>query len=218
MLEMINKNKIRADDYISILMILSYLGFALFFRIEAFVSIMVYPFASLAIFGILKIINGLNKKKKDNSGNLNKILLGTVYLIFGVLFLNFILIQPNITGNIIITLIAFPMLIVGIAAVVKGYLVDIYLIGSRLINIIIGIITIVISLMAFTVSEEVFVIYFAILLIVLLINILSRAALYLSEFGLSLSHLRNFKLFLYIISDYLLTVDRNGNLILSKIE
>lgn len=48
-------------------------------------------------------------------------------------------------------------------------------------------------------------------------NIISRAALYLSEFGLSLLHKNNFKLFFYIISDYLIYVNEEGNIVLTKI-
>jgi hypothetical protein len=54
------------------------------------------------------------------------------------------------------------------------------------------------------------------LFVILFVNILSRAALYLSEYGLSLMHLRNFKIFFYIISDYLIFVNHEGNLVLEK--
>ena len=54
--------------------------------------------------------------------------------------------------------------------------------------------------------------------LIVLVNVISRAAMYLSEFGLSVLRLSNFKLFFYIISDYLLFVDQDGNIILNKIE
>ncbi len=46
----IDKNKIKADNYISVLIIASFLLFALIFKLEALLSVIVYPFACLAIF------------------------------------------------------------------------------------------------------------------------------------------------------------------------
>jgi len=110
------------------------------------------------------------------------------------------------------------MMVVGIAGITKGILIDIYSEKYRVENILIGIVTLVISVMAFVSTEENYIIHILTLSNVLLINILSRAALYLSEYGLSLIHLKNFKLFFYIISDYLLYIDINGNIVLSKVK
>jgi len=218
MLDLIDKNKIRADDYITISMILMYLLYAIFFTLEAYVSLIVYPLIALMVTGILKIVNSLKKKNRGNDSNFNQILRGIIYIIFGWFFINNILIQPNITPNRIITLIAFPLVIVGMAGIIKGILIDIYSAKHRVLNILIGLVTLIISVMAFASTEENYIIYILTLSTIFLINILSRAALYLSEYGLSLIHLKNFKLFLYIISDYLLYIDINGNIVLSKIE
>lgn len=215
--EIINKNKIKADDYISVFMIVSYLLFALFFRIEAFMSIVVYPFASLGIFGVLKIVNALNKRNPVQ-GKGNKMLVGIIYIIFSVSFLGFLFTMPSITSHIIISLISFPLLIVGFAAIVKGILVDIYLVKHRVINMIIGISTIIVCFIAFSDIVNNLLFNIIILSLTFLINVLSRAALYLSEYGLSLIHIKNFKLFLYIISDYLVYIDAKGNIVLSKFE
>ena len=218
MLDLIDKNKIRADDYITISMILMYLLYAIFFTLEAYVSLIVYPLIALMVTGILKIVNSLKKKNRGNDSNFNQILRGIIYIIFGWFFINNILIQPNITPNRIITLIAFPLVIVGMAGIIKGILIDIYSAKHRVLNILIGLVTLIISVMAFASTEENYIIYILTLSTIFLINILSRAALYLSEYGLSLIHLKNFKLFLYIISDYILYIDNNGNIVLSKIE
>lgn len=213
--EIINKNKIKADNYISVFMIASYLLFALFFRLEAFVSIIVYPFASLGIFGVLKMVNALNKRNPVH-GKGNKILVGTIYIIFSVLFLGFLFSLPGITSHIIIKLISFPLFIVGFAGIVKGMLIYIYLVKHRIINIIIGISTIIACFITFSSIVNNILVNMIVLSLTFLINVLSRAALYLSEYGLSLIHIKNFKLFLYIISDYIIYIDANGNLVLSK--
>ncbi|UCC20016.1 MAG: hypothetical protein JSV62_01675 [Promethearchaeota archaeon] len=217
-LEVINKNKIRADDYISIFLVILYLIFAVFFLMEAILSMIIYPFASLAIWGVLKIIGAFNKRNTENYGKLNKLLFGIISIVSSILFLYFLLNQPNITPHIIISLIAFPMIIVAFAGIIKGMIIDIYSLKYRVMNIIIGIITLVFSLIGFFYLVDNFLFNLITISLTLLVNIISRAALYLSEFGLSIMHFKNFKLFLYIISDYILYIDMNGDIILSKIE
>lgn len=213
--EIINKKKIKADDYISIFMIASYLLYALFFRREAFMSIIVYPFASLGICGVLKIVSALNKRNPDH-GKGNKILVGIFYIIFSVLFLGFFFSLPGITSQIIISLISFPLFVVGFAGIVKGMLIDIYLEKHRIISILISLSTIVVCFITFSSVVKNLLFNIIILSLTFLINVLSRAALYLGEYGLSLIHIKNFKLFLYIISDYIVYIDANGNIGLSK--
>ncbi|MFX1420462.1 MAG: DUF308 domain-containing protein, partial [Promethearchaeota archaeon] len=195
-----------------------YIIFALLYLMDAILSMIVYPFISLAIWGILKIISTFNKRNNDNHGKLNKFLFGIISIVFSILFLWFILSQPNITPQRIISLVAFPMMIVGFAGIIKGMIIDIYSLKHRIMNIIIGIITLAFSLIGFFYLVRNFLFNFIAISLTLLFNIISRAALYLSEFGLSLVHIKNFKLFLYIISDYLVYIDRNGNIILTKIE
>ena len=217
-LELINRKKIRADNYITIFMVLIYLLFDLFSLLYAIISVVVYPLVALVTDGVIKIINGFNKVKHDNSIKLNRILLGIIYVIFGISFLNFLLIQPNITPNIIFTLIAFPMMIVGIAGITKGISIDLYSEKYRVVNILVGVFTLIIIFLAFASPEENYVIYSITLIAFLIFNILSRAALYISEFGLSLVHIKNFKLFFYIISDHLINIDANDDLVLSKMK
>ncbi len=215
---MIDKNKIRADNYITILLVVCFLLFAIFFPLDALLSIIVYPFASLTCLGILNIVSVLEKRNYKNHGKLNKILSGIIYINFSVLILWFILTQPNIASQRIVALIAFPMLIVAFAGIIKGSIIDIYSLKYRRVNIYIGIITFIICMLVLLNVMNNFLFNIIVLSLTLLINILSRAALYLSEFGLSIVHIKNLRLFLYIISDYLINIDRNGNLILSKIE
>lgn len=215
--EIIDKNKIRADNYISILLVIGFLLFALFFKLEALLSIIVYPFACLAICGVLNIISALNKRNNATHGSLNKILLGIIFIIFSTLFLWFILSQNNVTSHRIISLITFPMVIVACAGIIKGFIINIYSLKQRRMNIIIGFITFIINLLVLFNILNNFLFNIVALSLTLLINIFSRAALYLSEFGLSIMHIKNLKLFLYIISDYLVMIDSNGNLALSKL-
>ncbi len=215
-IDLIYKKKIKADDYISVLIAVNYIAFALFYHLEALISIIVYPFVALAVYGVIKIINFLNKKN-TKEGSPVKFLFGIVAIMASISFLWFMLIQPNFTTQILMNLIAFPMIIVGFAAIVKGILIDIYSQKHRTETIVIGVITILLCLSIFINIFNNLIYSIIALSSILIINIISRAALYLSEFGLSIKHIKNFKIFLYIISDYLIYVDRNGNLVLSKL-
>lgn len=220
MIELIHKDKIRADNYITVVLILFYIGFNLFFKLEALMSLLVYPLVALFFYGIIKIINGGNKRNWGNDRNLNRILFGVLSILFSVLILMYILRHPTVTVQTIINLMAFPLLIVGIAGIIKGSIIKSYSIKYCIINIIIGIMTIVVCMLAFLspaiIPQDFILIHTISLSITLFVNILGRAALYLSEFGLSLLHIKNFIIFFYIISDYFISVDHEGNIILEK--
>ncbi|MFX0006874.1 MAG: hypothetical protein ACFFA7_17630 [Promethearchaeota archaeon] len=215
-IDLIYKKKIKADDYISVLIVANYVAFALFYHLEALISIIVYPFVALAFYGAIKIINFLNKKNTKERSPV-KFFFGIVAIMVSILFLWFMLLQPNFTTRVLMNLVAFPLMIVGFAAIVKGVLIDIYSRKYRNVTIVVGIITILLCLSIFMNIFNNLIFSIVALSIILIINVISRAALYLSEFGLSLKQIRNFKIFLYIISDYLIYIDKDGNLVLSKI-
>jgi hypothetical protein len=222
MIEFIHKDKIRADDYITDFLIFGYILFALFFTLEALMSLFVYSLIALFFHGILKIVIGTNKRNKGNPKNLNRVLLGIVSIAFSVTFLTYFVNLPEFTPQNLINLAAYPILIVGFASIVKGIIINIYSRKFRYINIIIGSITLIIcmlSLISYRIfPPSPFLFHIVSLSIALTANIISRAALYLSEFALSLLHKNNFKLFFYIISDYLIFVNEEGDIILDKIK
>jgi len=217
-IDLISKEKIRADNYISLFIVISYILFFMFFHLEAFLTLAVYPFVALAIDGILKIITGVKRKRKHIQGFINQILLGIIFIIISLLWLNFILLGSYLPLQVIISLAAFPIMIAGFAGIVKGSIIESYSIKYRIMNIFVGLTTLIICLLAFSYTINNFFFNVVLLSLTLLFNILSRAALYLSEYGLSILHIANFKLFFYIISDYLVYIDRNGNIVLSKFE
>ncbi|MFW9942924.1 MAG: DUF308 domain-containing protein [Candidatus Thorarchaeota archaeon] len=220
MMRLIHKDKIRVDNYITVFIIFSFAGFLLFYRLESLMLLLVYPLVALFFYGIIKIIKAFDKKNRGNDRNINKVLLGVLSIIFSLFMLYYLLKHPNFTLQKIINLTAFPLTIVGFAAIFKGTLFKIYSIKCCIINIIIGFMTLIACMLALfsPVSnlQKFFLIHTISLSITILVNILGRAALYLSEYGLSLLHIKNFKLFFYIISDYFVFVNHEGNLILEK--
>lgn len=221
MISLIDKEKIRADDYISGFLVISYMIFAVFFRFETLMSVIIYPLVALFFNEITKIVSMINKRRRKDK-NLKTVLFGIISIFFSIAFLEFIITQPNVSIKNIINLAAFPIVIVGFAGIIKGIIIRIYSRTYRTINIIVGAMTIIISILVLLspgIFPPDFILFHIISLsIALLVNIFSRAALYLSEFGLSLLPISNFKLFFYIISDYLIFVNKEGNIILDKID
>jgi len=220
MMEFKHKDKIRAEDYITGFLLISYIIFAIFFTLESLMSLLVYPLIALFFNGILSIIAGTNKRNKGNPKNLNKVLLGIISVVFSGAILNFFVKLPEITPQNLINLAVYPIAIVGFASIVKGKIIYLYSRKHRNINIIIGSITLIICMLALSYSiyqPSSFLFYIISLSITLTANIISRAALYLSEFGLSLLDKNNYKLFFYIISDYLIYVNEEGNIVLTKL-
>ena len=220
MMEFKHKDKIRAEDYITGFLLISYIIFAIFFTLESLMSLLVYPLIALFFNGILSIIAGTNKRNKGNPKNLNKVLLGIISVVFSGAILNFFVKLPEITPQNLINLAVYPIAIVGFASIVKGKIIYLYSRKHRIINIIIGSITLIICMLTLSYiiyHPSSFLFYIISLSITLTANIISRAALYLSEFGLSLLDKNNYKLFFYIISDYLIYVNEEGNIVLTKL-
>ena len=222
MINIINKKKLRADRYIFGFLAITYVAFALFFRLEALLVLIVYPFVALFFYGILNIIKGVDKRNRGDCNNLNRVLIGIISIFFSLAFLYYIVSQPNISFQTIINISALPILIVGFASIVKGRYITIYSTKWRILNIGIGVITVGFSMLAlvssYSIHQDLILFNIISLYIILLVNIVSRAALYLSEYGLSLMYLKNLKIFFYIISDYFIFVNHEGNIVLEKMK
>ncbi|MFW9781843.1 MAG: DUF308 domain-containing protein, partial [Candidatus Heimdallarchaeota archaeon] len=123
MLELIDKQKVRADNYITGFLVIFYLIFAVFFRLEWIMSVIVYPFVALFFYGLLKIINASHRRNNRNDESINKILFGIISMMLSIFILYIIMVQPNVTSQLIVNLTAFPLVIVGFAGIIKGILV-----------------------------------------------------------------------------------------------
>ncbi len=196
-----DRQKKQADGINLVILIIGILILPLFLKLTFIMSIIIYPMFSLLIYGILKIHKGFSKKLNDMALKVLNVLFGIGCILFGLFLIIFIFSFPNADLNQMIYLIAFPVIITGIAGIVKGYIIKEYPYKYRAMNIYVGIITVIVTIINFALAENFFIFHISSLSITILLNIISRAAMYLSQYKLSLK-LRNLRYFFYIINDY----------------
>ncbi|MFX0042416.1 MAG: hypothetical protein ACFE8L_05860 [Candidatus Hodarchaeota archaeon] len=184
----LNKRKVRADDYIIFSIIGIFIVQLLFFKLIALMSIIVFPMFTLFLYGIYKLFMCLLKKGKERVKDL---IMGLFSIPFGLFILIIIFSQPNISRGFIIYFMAIPVMIIGFAGIIKGYLIDVYTTGYRILNIIIGIVTSIETTIAYITADILFYYHIPLLCALLLFNGMARIALYLSEYRISIIHIRN---------------------------
>lgn len=195
------RQKMLADNINVVIIFVGVLILGLFLQLILVMSIIIYPMCSLLYYGSLKIKKGFTKKVKEKSLKILNIIFGIGCILFGVFFLLFIFSYPNVGLKELINLFAFPVILIGIAGIVKGIIIREYPIKYRVLNIYIGLFTVIIAIIAFVLLENGFIYHIFSLTIAILLNCFSRAAMYLSEYKLSL-RLRNLRFFIYIINEY----------------
>jgi len=193
----LHKQKVLADDFILASIVITIFILFLFFHLILVMSLIVYPVSTMFLLGIYKVLIGLfNKNLKES--RLKNIIFGSFYIPFSIFILSIIFSQPHITKGYIIYFLAIAMIIIGFAGIIKGVIIKSYLFKFRLINMIIGTLTIVYTIFAFKFAESGFIYNLILIPIVLLLNGLGRAALYLSEYQISILYLRKLVIFKFL--------------------
>lgn len=199
--DLFNRKKLRCDDIISITLILSIFVLLVFFRLIVFVSMMFYPFASLFLYGIFYVYKGLAKKDRNLNIRVLRLILGIVSLAFSTFMILLIFSYPHITISYVIYFLSLPAFFIGLAAILKGSIVEVYTPIYRKLNILIGFLTFCITFLALYYAETYFILSLISLLIFLILNGILRFGLYLSEYGLSIRYLENIRLVFYIMDN-----------------
>ena len=111
----LDRQKRIADEINLAIIIIGVLFLGMFLKLTFVMSLMIYPMFSLLIYGILKIRKGFTKKLNEMSLKILNVLFGVACILFGLFLITLIFSYPNIGLNQIIYLLAFPVIIVGIA-------------------------------------------------------------------------------------------------------
>ena len=199
--DLVNKKKLRCDNIISVTLIISVVVLLVFFRLIMFASLMVYPICSLFLYGLYYVYRGLAKKDKTLRISVLKFIRGIVYLAFSTFMFLLIFSYSHITLSYIIYFLSLPVFFIGLAAILKGSIVEVYTPTYRKLNVSIGFLTISFTFLALYFVEGYFVLSLISLLVLLTLNGILRSGLYLSEYGLSIRNLKNIRLVFYIMDN-----------------
>lgn len=171
----------------------------MFFRLIAILSIVVYPMSVALPYGIYRVYKTIYDHEIALRAKIIKGIFQTAYIIFSMLFLSMIFSYPHITLSYIIYFLAIPTLLIGLAGFLKGSMIGVYSPIFRFLNTLVGLFTIFYTFIAIVYADFNFTFHFIILLGTLSANGILRAALYLSEYGLSLNKMKSFKIVFYIM-------------------
>jgi len=196
------RQRMRADDIMFIIFAISLMIETWALTLITIMSIIIYPAFSVLIYGVLKVRYGFKLKESKKSSKILTILVGLGSIVFTCFIFWLFFSEPSIGIEIVIYLIAYPIILIGLAGIVKGFIVREYDFKIRLVNIVIGFITVSMAITSYIFSEKFYFLYLISLLFILLLNSLVRSAMYLSDFNLSIKNLHNFRYVFYIMSDY----------------
>ena len=199
--DLFNKEKLRCDNIILVSLIPSFVFLFLFFRLIAYLSIFIYPISSLFLYGVHYIYECLNKQDRTLAIRIRKLIRGIIDLTFSSFIFLLIFSSPRIPLSYIIIFLSLPVFFIGLAAILKGSIVQVYSPIYRKLNILIGFLTLIITFLALYYAEAHFILSLTSLLVLLTLNGILRSCLYLSEFGLSIRNLKNIRLVFYIMDN-----------------
>ena len=194
-----NKRKLLVNNIVGVAIIIVIFAQLLFFRLIAILSIVVYPMSIALPYGIYRVYKSIADREIAFRAKIIKVIFQMAYIIFSMLFLNMIFSYPHITLSYIIYFLSIPTSLIGLAGFLKGVMIGVYSPFLRALNSLVGLFTTIYAVIAILSADFNFVLHFIVLLGALSINGILRAALYLSEYGLSLNEIKSFKLVFYIM-------------------
>ena len=198
-----NNRKLIVNNVVGVALISVIFAQLMFFRLIAILSIVVYPMSVALPYGIYRVYKTINDRETALRAKIIIVIFRIAYIIFSMLFLNMIFSYPHITLSYIIYFLAIPTLLIGLAGFLKGSMIGVYSPFFRFLNALVGLFTIFYAFIAIVFADFNFTLHFIVLLGTLSVNGILRAALYLSEYGLSLNEMKSFKIVFYIMDTHL---------------
>ena len=198
---LMNKQKVLVDDIISVILVIIIIFLAFTNQLIAIMSIGVYCFFCLILYGLIRFYMGIFNRKLNFVPRVLNLLFGLACVIIPSYILNYMFTRPNIPASFILFFLGMPIFLIGLAGLLKGLIVNVYSPFFRFLNVLIGATTVLFTVFAFIFAETGFLFHHFTLLITLTLNGILRSALYLSEYELSLKSLRNLKLIWFIMDN-----------------
>ena len=194
-----NKRKLLVNNIVGGTIIFVIFVQLMFFRLIAILSIVVYPMSVALPYGIYRIYKTIIDSERTLAAKVIIVIFRMAYIIFSMLFLYMIFSYPHISLSYIIYFLSIPTLLIGLAGFLKGLIIGVYSPIFRFLNTLVGLFTIFYASIAIVYADFNFTLHFIVVLGTLSVNGILRAALYLSEYGLSLNEIKSFKIVFYIM-------------------
>ena len=188
-----NKRKLIVNNIVGVALISVIFAQLMFFRLIAILSIVVYPMSVALPYGIYRVYKTIYDREVALPAKIIRVIFQIGYIIFSMLFLNMIFSYPHITLSYIIYFLSIPTLLIGLAGFLKGLIIGVYSPIFRFLNTLVGLFTIFYASIAIVYADFNFTLHFIVVFGTLSVNGILRAALYLSEYGLSLNEIKSFK-------------------------
>ena len=169
----------------------------------------VYPFFSLILYGFYRSYKCIFKRKLDFILRVLNLSFGIASIAFSIIFINTLLTHRRTPASFSIYLLGMPIFLIGLAGLLKGLIVNVYSPLFRFLNALIGAITVYFTVTAIIYPETGYIFHLFTLLTTLTLNGILRAALYLSEYGLSLKSFKNLKLVWFLMDSLLPQQEEN---------
>jgi len=206
---LMNKRKLLVDDIILVTLIIIAIFLALFIQLLAIMSIAVYSLFSLLMYGLYRTYKGMINRKINFIHNILNLLFGIACIFISSYTLSLMFTRPNISASFVIYFLGIPIFLIGLAGLLKGLIVNVYSPLFRFLNALIGAITVYFTVTAIIYPETGYIFHLFTLLTILTLNGILRAALYLSEYGLSLKSFKNLKLVWFLMDSLLPQQEEN---------
>ena len=196
---LMNKQKLIVDDIISVFLIIIVYYLIVFNQLLGIMSIAVYSLFCLLLYGFYRFYKCIVDRKLKFIHKVLNLLFGITCIIIPSYILNIMFTRPNITSSFIIYFLVIPIFLIGLAGLLKGLIVNVYSPLFRFLNALIGAITVLFTIIAINFADTGYIFHIFTLLTTLTLNGILRAALYLSEYGLTLKSLKNLKLVWFLM-------------------
>jgi len=196
---LMNKQKLIVDDIISVILLILVIYSAIFNQLLGIMSIAVYSLFCLLLYGLYRFYKSVFDRKLKFIFKFLNLLFGISCIIIPSYILNIIFTRPNVTASFIIYFLGIPIFLIGLAGLLKGLIVNVYSPLFRFLNALIGATTVLLTVIAIIFAEAGYLFHLFTLLTNLTLNGVLRAALYLSEYGLSLNSFKNLKLVWFLM-------------------
>ena len=206
---LMNKQKVLVDDIISVILVIIIIFLDFTNQLIAIMSIGVYCFFCLILYGLIRFYMGIFNRKLNFVPRVLNLLFGLACVIIPSYILNYMFTRPNIPASFILFFLGMPIFLIGLAGLLKGLIVNVYSPLFRFLNALIGAITVYFTVTAIIYPETGYIFHLFTLLTTLTLNGILRAALYLSEYGLSLKSFKNLKLVWFLMDSLLPQQEEN---------